>query len=164
MIRWHSLRWLAPLLLAFGAVTLSPMPAQAATGAPQTGLKTATMTLTIGASGKQHRYTVEVAQTVEQQATGMMYRRSMPQDHGMWFPFRTAKIQSFWMENTYLPLDLVFVGPDSRVVNIAADATPMSRAPITSAGPAIGVLELNGGEAARIGLKPGDAVGIGPAK
>lgn len=89
----------------------------------------------------------------------MMYRRSMPANHyGMIFPFATSRVLTFWMENTWLPLDLVFIGDDGKVVSIAADAKPMSRDIISSQVPARSMLELNGGEAARIGLQPGDKV------
>ena len=76
----------------------------------------------------------------------------------MLFPFATARVMTFWMENTWLPLDLVFIGDDGKVAGIAADAKPMSRDIISSQVPARAVLELNGGEAARIGLRPGDMV------
>ncbi len=139
--------------LATGAAAYMATPA---TGVAQTGL--ATVPLTIQTATGKHRYTVEVAQSPQAQETGMMYRRSMPADHGMIFPFETARVLTFWMENTWLPLDLVFIGDDGKVVGIAADAKPMSRDLISSQVPARSVLELNGGEAARIGLRPGDKV------
>ena len=65
---------------------------------------------------------------------------------------------SFWMKNTVLPLDLIFIGPDRRIINIAADAVPYSEDPIESEAPAGAVLELNAGRAAELGLSPGDRV------
>lgn len=138
-----------------------PAPAKPGTaavaGKPQTGLKVVPLSITT-ADGRVHRYKVEVAATAEQQATGMMFRTRVPAGTGMIFPMPTPRPASFWMENTLVSLDLVFIGADNRVRNIAADAVPMSRAALSSFGPVTAVLELAGGEAARIGLKPGDKV------
>ena len=148
---------LALALLTPGLATgVAAYMAAPATGVAQTGL--ATVPLTIQTATGKHRYTVEVAASPQAQETGMMYRRSMPANHGMIFPFATSRVLTFWMENTWLPLDLVFIGDDGKVVSIAADAKPMSRDIISSQVPARSVLELNGGEAARIGLRPGDMV------
>ncbi len=149
------------LALALLTPGLATIAAAYGTGAPsagvaQTGL--ATVPLTLHTATGKHRYTVEVAQSPQAQETGMMYRRAMPADHGMIFPFATARVLTFWMENTWLPLDLVFIGDDGKVAGIAADAKPMSRDIISSQVPARAVLELNGGEAARIGLRVGDKV------
>jgi uncharacterized protein len=127
-----------------------------AVGSPQTGLATTRLTVTAG--GKLHAYMVEIAATPQQQATGMMYRKAMPPGTGMLFPMQPARPASFYMRNTYIPLDIIFIGPDRRVRNIGANATPLSDALVSSAGPVSAVLELKGGEAARIGLKPGDKV------
>lgn len=147
---------LAAALVLAAPLAVPVVAGEAAVGVPQTGLKT--VPLTIHTATGKHRYTVEVAATPEQQATGMMYRRTMAADHGMLFPFSSPRLLTFWMENTWLPLDLVFIGADGRVVSVAADAKPMSRDQITSSGPALTVLELGGGAAARIGVRPGDKV------
>ncbi len=102
-------------------------------------------------------YKLEVAATSAQQQCGLMYRKVMQRDVGMDFPIKPARSLSFWMENTPLPLDLIFVGTDSRVVSIQR-GVPFSRDLIDSGGIAARVIELNAGEAARIGLKPGDRV------
>ncbi len=118
-----------------------------------------TVTLTLTAMGKPHRYRVEVARTTVEQARGLMLRKTMGRHHGMLFPVPAPPHEvAFWMEGTYLPLDIIFIAPDHSVRRIAANAVPFSRAEIPSEGPAAAVLELNAGEAARIGLKPGDAV------
>jgi len=111
----------------------------------------------VTAAGKRHRYTAEIARTVDEQARGLMYRKTMPRDRGMIFPFQPPRYASFWMENTYLPLDIIFIGTDRRVLNIV-QGKPLSRDILNSIGPAAAVLELNAGEAARIGLEPGDLV------
>lgn len=122
---------------------------------PNAGLKTIPVTL-VTATGK-HRYKLDVAETPEEQQCGLMYRKAMPKTVGMIFPFAEPRSATFWMENTPLPLDLIFVGPDDRVVSVSP-GKPYSRDLIESGGIAASVIELNLGEAARIGLKPGDRV------
>lgn len=117
-----------------------------------------TIVLTLTAKGHPRRYTVEVAKTTVEQARGLMLRKVMGRGHGMLFPMQTPREASFWMEGTYLPLDIIFIAPDHSVRRIAANAVPFSKTDIPSGGVAAAVLELNAGEAARIGLKPGDAV------
>ncbi len=114
--------------------------------------------LTLSTRGGTRRYSVEVAATPLQQELGLMFRTRMGAHEGMIFPFAPPRPASFWMENTILPLDLVFIGANGRVLNIAADAKPYSRDLIWSSGAAAAVLELNAGEAARAGLRAGDAV------
>lgn len=104
-----------------------------------------------------HRYMVEQALTADQQSCGLMFREKMARGEGMIFPFSPPRVTAFWMMNTPLPLDLVFVGPDQRVVSIGR-GKPYSQALIESGGVTAAVIELNAGEAARMGLKPGDRV------
>ena len=115
-----------------------------------------TVTVTTSA-GRTHAYKVEVARSPEQQARGLMYRKSMPRDAGMLFPFDPPRPASFWMANTDIPLDIIFIGADGRVPNVGA-GKPLNQATVDSVGVAAAVLELNAGEAARIGLKPGDRI------
>lgn len=128
-----------------------------ATGRPQTGLKIVPLTIET-AGGKRHVYQVEVAATAAQQAHGMMFRTRMAPMTGMIFPMSPPREAAFWMENTLIPLDLLFIGSDGRIRNIIANAVPKSRAQLPSAGPVAAVLELAGGEADRIGARPGDKV------
>lgn len=137
------------LALLLGA----PVAAQSLPDCPNAGLST-TRVVFVTAKGR-FPYTLEVAATPAQQACGLMHRKAMPRSVGMVFPFEPARQASFWMENTVLPLDLVFVGPDSRVVSIG-NGKPFSRDLINSGGLTARVIELNAGEAARIGLRPGD--------
>jgi uncharacterized membrane protein (UPF0127 family) len=148
----------AMLALAGAACSqATPAPA-AATPAkhPISGLDV--IPLTISQSGKSHTFRVEVARTFEQQQKGLMFRTAMAPDEGMLFPSETAEPRSFWMKNTVISLDIVFIGPDHLISNIAANAVPYSEAPIPSKGPAIAVLELNGGRAAQLGIVPGARV------
>lgn len=108
--------------------------------------------------GRRHSYTVEVARTSDEQAQGLMDRRSMPKDTGMIFPFPAPRPAAFWMHNTYIPLDMLFLLADGRIESILADVPPLNEEQRRSLGPVAAVLELNAGEAARIGATPGDLV------
>ncbi len=105
-----------------------------------------------------HHFAVEVMRTREQLERGLMYRRQMAADRGMLFDFGAVQPVTMWMRNTYLPLDLVFIAADGRVVSVKRDAEPLSETTIPSGGDVLGVLEVNAGTAARIGLEPGDRV------
>lgn len=127
----------------------------AATPCPNAGLRT-TKVLFETAKGR-FPYTVEVAATVEQQACGMMFREKIAPGTGMSFPMQPPREAGFWMENTLIPLDLIFVSPAGRVLNVR-QGRPHSRDVLTSAGVTADVIELAAGEANRIGLQPGDRV------
>lgn len=114
--------------------------------------------LVVNSAGKTHQFSVEVARTEAEQQRGLMFRTEMGADEGMIFPMSPPRFAAFWMKNTVISLDIIFIGRDRRILNIAANAVPYSEAPIPSDGPAVGVLELNGGRAATLGIKPGDAV------
>jgi uncharacterized membrane protein (UPF0127 family) len=115
-------------------------------------------TLGVVTATGEHDFKVEVVDTPKARARGLMFRKSMPADHGMLFEFKAEGPVSMWMKNTYIPLDMVFIGRDGRVVGVAADAEPLSERIITSPEPAYSVLELNAGAARRISLAPGDQV------
>jgi uncharacterized membrane protein (UPF0127 family) len=154
-MKWRLAGALALMVATFGGVGTGPGAAQEPLVA-NPPLPTVALTLT--ARGRPQRYTVEVARTPVEQARGLMLRKTMGRGHGMLFPVDPPREASFWMEGTYLPLDIIFIAPDHSVRRIAANAVPFSKADIPSGGVAAAVLELNAGEAARIGLKPGDAV------
>lgn len=103
-------------------------------------------------------FMVEVADSDRERALGLMCRRAMAPDRGMLFVFPEAGPQAFWMRNTLIPLDIIYISADGKVVSITRNARPLSDAPLPSAGPAKYVLELAGGRAAEIGLLPGDRV------
>ena len=130
--------------------------AQQASVHPVSGLEV--IPLTITSLGKTHTFQVEVARSPQEQARGLMFRTEMGSDEGMLFPYAQPQILSFWMKNTVLSLDLVFIGPDRRVVNVAANAVPYSEAPILSDAPAIATLELNAGRARELGIVAGARV------
>jgi uncharacterized membrane protein (UPF0127 family) len=114
--------------------------------------------VTISSQGKKHRFTAEVARTPEEQAMGLMYRSTLAPDRGMIFPFDTVRQASFWMKNTLIPLDLVFIRADGSIANIAANAVPLSLQPIYSDGDVAAVLEIAGGRSAELDITPGDKV------
>ena len=149
-----------PQRLFFTMALLAPLslwlcqPAAAAT-CPNTGLRSAKVAFET-AKGR-FTYRIEVAATVDEQACGMMFREKMPRDTGMSFPMNPPRATGFWMENTPLPLDIIYVSPSGRVLNVRR-GQPYSREVLNSAGVTADVIELVAGEAERIGLKPGDRV------
>ncbi len=118
----------------------------------------ATSTLTIRSASGAHSFSVEVADTPERRSLGLMHRRSMPANAGMLFDFKSDQPVAMWMRNTVIPLDMLFIARDGRIVNIAERTVPFSETGIPSRGPVRAVLELNAGTAARLGIKPGDRV------
>ena len=141
----------------------SPQPATEATPAaaasathPVSGLPVVTLTIT--AAKGRHAFRVEVAQTDEEQAQGLMFRTQLGPDEGMIFPREPVDVPSFWMKNTPLPLDIIFIGTDHRVLNIAANTVPYSLSPVGAVGMSSAVLEIPGGRAAALGIGPGAKV------
>ena len=116
------------------------------------------MPLTIASGGKVHRFVVEIARTGQEQQTGLMNRESLAPDRGMVFPFESPRMASFWMKNTLIPLDMIFVRADGSIANIEANTVPLSLDPVYSNGPVGAVLEIAGGRSAELGIKPGDRV------
>ena len=114
--------------------------------------------LEIVTSSGTHVLQVEIAKDEASRALGLMNRRYMPPDYGMLFEFDRDAPQSFWMKNTYIPLDMIFISRAGVVTKIVENAEPLSERVIPSGPPCAAVLELNGGTAAAIGLKVGDKV------
>ncbi len=109
-------------------------------------------------------YSVEIAQTDSEKATGLMGRESLPEGNGMWFVFDAPQVMQFWMKNTAIPLDIIFVGQDMKVVSVFENAVPFKDDKIVPDAPAQYVLEVNAGQVAKHGIKKGDTVEkrIGP--
>ncbi|MBU0858901.1 MAG: DUF192 domain-containing protein [Alphaproteobacteria bacterium] len=112
------------------------------------------------AAGKRHDFNVEVVSERETMMQGLMFRSSMPADHGMLFAFPSEGERGFWMKNTYIPLDIVFIGADGKIQNIGY-GKPESLETVRSTGPVLHVLELNAGTAEKLGFGPGDVVNHG---
>ncbi|TDT99139.1 hypothetical protein DFO45_0845 [Azorhizobium sp. AG788] len=102
---------------------------------------------------------VEVARTQEQRATGLMYRKSLPERQGMLFDFKSDQPVYMWMKNTFIPLDMLFIRADGSIARIAENTTPFSEATISSGEPVRAVIEIGGGEARKLGIATGDKVG-----
>ncbi len=154
-------------LAAATALTLtlacSPQPAAEPTPAattqgvhPVSGLPVVPLTVTT-AKGR-HSFRVEVARSDAEQAKGLMFRTELGPNEGMIFPRDPVDVPSFWMKNTPLPLDIIFIGTDRRVLNVAANTVPYSLAPVNAIGPSGAVLELSAGRAAQLGIGPGAQV------
>jgi uncharacterized membrane protein (UPF0127 family) len=105
-------------------------------------------------------FAVEIATTEDQRAHGLMFRRSLKPGEGMLFVFDQEEVINMWMKNTFIPLDMVFIGRDKRVVDVARNAEPFSTDIIAPQAPALFVLEVNAGAAAKAGVARGDAVEI----
>jgi uncharacterized membrane protein (UPF0127 family) len=118
----------------------------------------ATAPLTIVTASGPHQFTVELATTPAQMEQGLMFRQSLAPDAGMLFDYMAPSMAMMWMKNTLIPLDMLFVDAQGRIVNIHERAVPGSLATISAAAPARAVIELNGGTAARLGIRPGDRV------
>ncbi len=110
------------------------------------------------AIGAAHAFRVELAQTDAERGRGLMFRRSLAPDAGMLFDFGRDMPVSMWMKNTYIPLDMLFITSDGRIRRIEHEAAPESLTIRSSGGPVRAVLELAGGTARRLGIRPGDRV------
>jgi len=113
--------------------------------------------LTIHSKTGAHHFTVEIAATPEQQERGLMFRKSIAPDRGMIFPYQPPQEVAFWMKNTLIPLDIVYIRADGTVGRIV-NAEPMDITPLPSGEPVALVLEIGGGRAAQLGIKEGDKV------
>jgi hypothetical protein len=105
-----------------------------------------------------HVFTVEIATTEQERATGLMYRKELAEGRGMLFDFSPEQQVSMWMKNTFIPLDMIFIRSDGRILRIAENTEPHSEKIISSGGLAKGVLEVIGGTARKYGIQPGDRV------
>lgn len=114
--------------------------------------RVATIPVTIAMAGQAHRFNVEVARTDAEQDRGLMFRTALPVDGGMLFPFEKPRFGSFWMKNTLIPLDMIFIRADGSIDRIAENTIPESLEPVVSGGEVSAVLELPGGTAARLGI------------
>jgi uncharacterized protein len=112
----------------------------------------------VTAGGERHRFDIEIARTLEQQQRGLMFRTELARDYGMLFDFVLDRRASMWMQNTFVPLDMLFITEDGTIVQIEADNSPLSTRVISSDVPVRAVFEVLGGTAARLGIQPGDRV------
>ena len=108
--------------------------------------------------GRTLKFQVEFVATEETRERGLMFRKSLAPDAGMLFDFLTPQQVAFWMKNTLIPLDIIFIDQRGRIVNIARQAKPMDETPLPSDGAIRGVLEIKGGRAAELDIEPDDLV------
>ncbi|MGB3448350.1 MAG: DUF192 domain-containing protein [Xanthobacteraceae bacterium] len=140
-------RWLAVLALLTAGIA-------ATSGAHAAELQT----LEIATKSGVQVFSVEVATTEEEKRTGLMYRKELADGRGMLFDFSPEQEVSMWMKNTFIPLDMIFIRADGRILRIAENTVPQSTKIISSRGLAKGVLEVIGGTAKKYGIAPGDRV------
>ena len=143
------------IAMAVAACSPTVAPADGPAGQAQTGLRQVPLTIT-SASGV-HRFTIDVAATPEQQETGLMFVKHLAADRGMIFPYDPPQPVAFWMHNTLIPLDMVFIRADGTIARIAT-AKALDDTPVPSGEPIAAVLEIAGGRAAQLGIVPGDKV------
>ncbi|HKY82715.1 MAG TPA: DUF192 domain-containing protein [Sphingobium sp.] len=114
--------------------------------------------LAIHTAKGSHRFDVEAARTPREQEQGLMFRKSIDPDGGMLFPMTPPRTASFWMKNTLVPLDMLFIRTDGTIAFIARQTVPYSREPVSAGVPVVAVLELRGGRATELGIREGDRV------
>jgi hypothetical protein len=141
----RTLRWTAFVLIGLLVAAGSSWPA-------------GQHTLDIASKTGVHAFTVEIADTDATRQKGLMFRKSLPEGQGMLFDFHSEAEVSFWMENTYIPLDMIFIRGDGRILRIAENTEPLSTRIIPSGGPVRAVLEVIGGTVRKYGIMPGDRV------
>ena len=125
-------------------------------GQSEAGLDLVELCIISGA--KTRRYTVEYAGTPREQAQGLIFRTSLADDAGMIFPYKQPQVMNFWMKNTVIPLDIIFIRADGTIESIAENTVPYSEESISSNEAVQAVLELRGGLTSELGVKAGDIV------
>jgi uncharacterized protein len=152
--RFLALALVGAALVAVPAHGDQARPRPAAATSPSARLDT----VEIRTSRGPVKFTVELAVTPAEQERGLMFRKALAPDRGMLFPYNPPRPAAFWMKNTLIPLDILYIGPDGRVLSIARNAVPHDETPLPSGGAVRGVLEIAGGRAAQLGILPGDRV------
>lgn len=115
-------------------------------------------TIEIATKSGVHVFTVEIVDNDADRAKGLMYRKELPEGQGMLFDFHRDQEVSFWMQNTFIPLDMIFIRGDGRILRIAENTEPLSTRLIPSNGPVRAVLEVIGGTTRKLGIAAGDRV------
>lgn len=147
---------IAPFALVVAALLAACAPGSATAEPPPLGWETSV--LTVETPTGAHRFDIEIADDIDEQQRGLMYRTAMAPDAGMLFVYPDQKIITMWMKNTVLPLDMIFIGADGRIVSVLEGAVPYSEAILSSGVPALAVLEVNAGIIKAIGVQPGSRV------
>ncbi len=145
------------VLLALGGCAKAGAGNDAATDSEAAATQE-TVPLIVTSSGKAHRFDVEVALTPQAQEKGLMFRKELGPDSGMVFPMSPPRTASFWMKNTVIPLDMLFIRTDGSIALVASNAKPYDLTPVSAGIPVSGVIELAGGRATALGIREGDKV------
>jgi uncharacterized membrane protein (UPF0127 family) len=148
-------------LFAFGLLAACSKPEPAADNQAEARAAPALLPVVIRSAKGSHRFDVEVARTPMEQETGLMFRKDLAADGGMLFPMDPPRTASFWMKDTLIPLDLLFVHTDGTIAFLKAQAQPYDRTPVSAGVPVAAVLELRGGRAGELGIAEGDRVAWG---
>ena len=149
----RAIRRLLLSLVVFGA--LAPLPACKNNGQPSQAPAVGPAIVTIDTAERKLPFHVELALTGEEQNRGLMFRKTMATDAGMLFVFDRQSVHTFWMKNTLIPLDIIFIRSDGTIVRIT-HAKALDESPLPSGEPVAVVLEIRGGRAAELGIKEGD--------
>lgn len=114
--------------------------------------------LTIKSQSSEYRFEVEIADNPATREKGLMFRQTLAPNAGMLFLYPSEQNVAFWMKNTLIPLDMLFITADGHILRIEKSAPPLSEAPIPSGGPVKAVLEVNGGLTEQLGVRQGDRI------
>jgi uncharacterized membrane protein (UPF0127 family) len=159
----RAIAWIAAVLAVLTGLSLGPGGTGSRAFAQSPGGPTSMPgpvepLVIVTAAGQRHSFQVEVMRTDDQRARGLMFRRYLPADRGMLFDFQRMAPVSMWMQNTYIPLDMLFIRADGTIARIEEHTEPLSTRTIPSGEPVLGVLELNAGTSSQLGIKAGDRV------
>ena len=144
-----------PLFVLFAVLSFLTLPLL---GPPGSLVAQQLQQLEIATKGGVQIFGVEMAVTPDEQAKGLMFRRELPEKQGMLFDFHREQPTSFWVKNTYIPLDMIFIRADGHILRIAKNTVPLSETLVPSGGPVRAVLEVIGGTAKKLGIAAGDRV------
>ena len=145
---------------AFVLAVALAMPVACSTGplSSSTAQAAELIPLTIKTAKGERKFSIEIARTSQEQARGLMFRESLPADGGMIFPMIPPRYASFWMKNTLIPLDMIFIRSDGTIARIEPETVPQTLEPVSSGEPVAAVLEIDGGLSAKLGIAEGDTV------
>ncbi len=154
------MRGILRALLLASALAVAVLPASCKSGGQKAGASSAAAsvaTVAIDTGGRKVMFRVEVAVTPEEHARGLMYRSQLADDAGMVFVFEEPSIQRFWMKNTLIPLDMIFIGKDRKIVGVVENAAPETQTERMVGAPSQYVLEIAGGLSGKLGIHRGRA-------
>lgn len=153
-----AVRIVFPVFYLFLMMLLPVHMAKAGESEPADQITFGRSVLSVHTRGGSHKFSVEIAETYDQHARGLMFRKNMPMTHGMLFLFEQDQMITMWMKNTFIPLDIIFIDRSGVIVNIVRSTEPYSLDHIKSAKPVISVLEVNAQVTRRLNIQAGDRI------